>query len=84
MKTQEGLSAYSHSIIYELHNQLTGNNFLKNDFHHTVLYTVTGNQYHEKCHVTGSTNRTAFHRLFRLRRPGQRTLPVVGFAREIC
>lgn len=84
MKTQEGLSAYSHSIIYEQHKQLTGNNFLKYDFYRTVLYTVTGNQYHEKCHVTGSTNRTAFHRLFRLRRPGQRTLPVVGFAREIC
>lgn len=75
---------YSHSIIYGMHNQLTDNNFLKSDFHRTVLYTVTGNQYHEKCHVTGSANRTAFHRLVRLLRPGQRTLPAVGFAREIC
>lgn len=44
MKTQEGLSAYSHSIIYGKHNQLTGNNFPETDFYHTVLYTVTGNQ----------------------------------------
>ena len=75
---------HSHSIIYGYHNQLTDNNFLQHDFHRTVLYTVTGNQYHEKCHVTGSANRTAFHRFVRLLRPGQRTLPVVGFAREIC
>ena len=78
------LKNHSHSIIYDVHNQLTGKNFLSADFHRTVLYTVTGNQYHEKCHVTGSVNRTAFHRLVRLRRPGQRTLPTVGFAREIC
>lgn len=44
MKTQEGLSAYSHSIIYEQHKQLTDNNFLKSDFYRTVLYTVTRNQ----------------------------------------
>lgn len=84
MKTQEGLSAYSHSIIYDGHNQLSDNKFLTTSFHRTVLDTVTGNQYHEKCHVTWSVNRTAFHRLVRLRRPGQRTLPVVCFAREIC
>lgn len=75
---------HSHSIIYGMYNQLTGNNFLEPDLHRTVLYTVTGNQYHEKYHVTGSANRTAFHILVRLRRPGQRTPPVVGFAREIC
>lgn len=75
---------HSHSIIYDTHNQLTGNNFQKRYFHRTVLYTVTGIQYHEKYHVTGSTNRTVFHRLVRLRPPGQRTLPAVGFAREIC
>lgn len=34
---------HSHSIIYGIHNQLTGNNFLKSNFHRTVLYTVTGN-----------------------------------------
>lgn len=84
MKTQEGLSAYSHSIIYDMHNQLTGNNFPETDFYYTVLYTVSGNQYHEKRHVTWSANRTAFHRLFRLLLPDQRTLPAVGFAREIC
>lgn len=84
MTSQEGLWAYSHSIVYGTHNQLTGNKFLKTDLHRTVLYTVTGNQYPEKWHVTGSANRTAFHRLVRLLRPGQRTLPVVGFAREIC
>lgn len=38
---------YSHSIIYGMHNQLTDNNFPQPDFHRTVLYTVTGNQYHE-------------------------------------
>jgi hypothetical protein len=75
---------HSHSIIYGMHNQLTDNNFPQPDFHRTVLYTVIGNQYHEKCHVNGSVNRTAFHRLVLLLRPGQRTLPVVGFAREIC
>ncbi len=75
---------HSHSIVYGTHNQLTGNKFLKIYIHRTVLYTVTGNQYPEKWHITGSANRTAFHRLVRLLRPGQRTLPVVGFAREIC
>lgn len=75
---------HSHSIIYEMHNQLTGNNFPQRNFQRTVLYTVNGNQYHEKFHVTWSANRTVFHRLVRLRRPGQRTLPAVGFAREIC
>ncbi|MEB0942265.1 hypothetical protein, partial [Citrobacter braakii] len=33
---------YSHSIIYGQHKQLTDNNFMKTDFHRTVLYTVTG------------------------------------------
>lgn len=27
---------HSHSIIYDMHNQLTGNKFLKTDFHRTV------------------------------------------------
>lgn len=35
---------HSHSIIYGMHNQLTGNNFPKTYFHRTVLYTVIGNQ----------------------------------------
>lgn len=36
---------YSHSIIYGYHNQLSDNIFPKMNFSHTVLYTVTGNQY---------------------------------------
>lgn len=75
---------YSHSIIYGYHNQLSDNIFPKMNFSRTVLYTVTGNQYHEKCHAIWSGCRTVFRRLFRLRLPGQHTLPVVYFSREIC
>lgn len=75
---------YSHSIIYDNHNQLSDNIFLKPHFSHTVLYTVTGNQYREKFHAIWSGCRTVFRRLFRLRLPGQHTLPVVYFSRKIC
>lgn len=74
---------YSHSIIYRNRNQLTENNIFKNKIQDTVLYTVTGEQYHEKYHATWSVHRTAFRIPFRLRLPGQRILPVVGFVREI-
>lgn len=74
---------HSHSIIYSTRNQLTENKFIKRQILHTVLYTVTGEQYHEKYHATWSVDRTAFRRPFRLLLPGQRILPVVGFVREI-
>lgn len=75
---------HSHSIIYDNHNQLSDNIFPNLNFSRTVLYTVTGNQYHEKCHAIWSGCRIVFRRLFRLRLPGQHTLPVVCFSREIC
>jgi hypothetical protein len=75
---------HSHSIIYGSHNQLSDNIFPKLHFFSTVLYTVTGNQHHEKCHAILSGCHTVFRRLFRLRLPGQHTLPVVCFSREIC
>ncbi len=76
--------SYSHSIIYRQYKQLTDNNFYHELILHTVLYTVTGKQYHVKYHVTWSMNRTAFHRLVRPLLPCQRILPAAGFAREIC
>lgn len=75
---------YSHSIIYGRRNQLTDNNFNHQLISHTVLYTVTGKQYHVKYHAQQSPRRRCARMFFLTHKLCQLLLHTLPLHGQIC